>query len=206
MRIGIPKENNKDETRVAVVPISVPKLMKLGFEIVLEKGAGENSGYPDSEYEEKGAKIVSRNECLKANICLCVKIPKEEDLNLLNEVKGVLFPVGMMVPQDEISNDMSVSNSLIQANMGTVAYFLSKIFPIFMKKNEGSIVGFGSISSTIGRDINSVYAASKRGLESIFESLSIKALNSAENLLHEGMSGLPSVAIKNIALFGSSSK
>ena len=36
MRIGIPKEKNKDETRVAVVPISVPKLMKLGFEVVLE--------------------------------------------------------------------------------------------------------------------------------------------------------------------------
>jgi len=100
------------------------------------------------------------------------------NLNLLTEIKGVLFPVGMMEEKDDILNDMSVSNNLIQANMGVVAYFLSKIFPIFMKNNKGVIVGFGSISSTIGRNVNTVYAASKRGLESLFESLSITALNS----------------------------
>ena len=100
------------------------------------------------------------------------------NLNLLTEIKGMLFPVGMMEEKDDILNDMSVSNNLIQANMGVVAYFLSKIFPIFMKNNKGVIVGFGSISSTIGRNVNTVYAASKRGLESLFESLSITALNS----------------------------
>ena len=100
------------------------------------------------------------------------------NLNLLTEIKGVLFPVGMMEEKDDILNDMSVSNNLIQANMGVVAYFLSKIFPIFMKNNKGVIIGFGSISSTIGRNVNTVYAASKRGLESLFESLSITALNS----------------------------
>ena len=100
------------------------------------------------------------------------------NLNLLSEIQGILFPVGMMEVKDEISNDMLVSNSLIQANMGVIAYFLSKIFPIFMQKNKGVIVGFGSISSTIGRDVNTVYAASKRGLESLFESLAIMALPS----------------------------
>ena len=100
------------------------------------------------------------------------------NLNLLSEIQGILFPVGMMETKDEILNEMSVSNSLIQANMGVVAYFLSKIFPIFMQKNKGVIVGFGSISSTIGRDVNTVYAAAKRGLESLFESLAISALPS----------------------------
>ena len=100
------------------------------------------------------------------------------NLNLLTEIQGIRFPLGMMEAKDEILNDMPTSNGLIQANMGVVAYFLSKIFPIFMKKNEGVIVGFGSISSTIGRDVNTVYAASKRGLESLFESLTIKALRS----------------------------
>ena len=100
------------------------------------------------------------------------------NLNLLSEIQGILFPVGMMETKDEILNEMSVSNSLIQANMGVDAYFLSKIFPIFMQKNKGVIVGFGSISSTIGRDVNTVYAASKRGLESLFESLAIMALPS----------------------------
>ena len=102
----------------------------------------------------------------------------DSNLNLLNEIQGILFPIGMMEANDEILNDMSVSNSLIQANMGVVAYFLSKIFPIFMEKNKGVIVGFGSFSSAIGRDVNTVYAASKRGLESLFESLAISAIPS----------------------------
>ena len=84
------------------------------------------------------------------------------NLNLLSEIQGILFPIGMMEAKDEILNDMLVSNNLIQANFGVVAYFLSKIFPIFMQKNKGVIVGFGSVTSTIGRDVNTVYAASKR--------------------------------------------
>ena len=37
MRIGIPKEKNEKETRVAIVPVSIPKLSKLGFEVIIEK-------------------------------------------------------------------------------------------------------------------------------------------------------------------------
>ena len=43
---------------------------------------------------------------------------------LFNEIKGILFPIGMMSPKDEITNDILVSNNLMQANMGSVAYFL----------------------------------------------------------------------------------
>ena len=42
MRLGVPKEKNDNETRVSVVPMSIPKLAKLGFDIVVEKGAGKN--------------------------------------------------------------------------------------------------------------------------------------------------------------------
>ena len=56
----------------------------------------------------------------------------------------------MMKTKDGILNDISESNSLIQANMGAITYFLSKIFPIFIQKNNGVIVGFGSVASTIG--------------------------------------------------------
>ena len=45
MRIGIPKEKNEKETRVAIVPVPVPKLSKLGFEVIIEKNAGKKSGY-----------------------------------------------------------------------------------------------------------------------------------------------------------------
>ena len=79
MRIGIPKEeillSLQKETRVAVVPISVPKLKKLGFDVLIEKGAGEKSGYSDSEYEEKGAKISKIEDVMSSELVVSINIP-----------------------------------------------------------------------------------------------------------------------------------
>jgi len=75
MRIGIPKEKNEKETRVAIVPVSIPKLLKLGFKVVIEKGAGEKSGYTDTEYEEKGAKINSLDEVMKSELIASIDVP-----------------------------------------------------------------------------------------------------------------------------------
>ncbi|HET7750983.1 MAG TPA: Re/Si-specific NAD(P)(+) transhydrogenase subunit alpha [Terriglobales bacterium] len=58
MIIGVPKENYPGERRVAVVPLVVPTLAKAGFQVVVETGAGEQAGYPDSQYVEKGARIL----------------------------------------------------------------------------------------------------------------------------------------------------
>ena len=66
MRIGIPKERTENETRVSLVPVSIPKLAKLGFDVVIEKNAGEKSGYSDSEYEEKGAKISDLKDVMSS--------------------------------------------------------------------------------------------------------------------------------------------
>ena len=61
MRLGVPKEPS-NETRVAIVPSSMKKLLKSGFEVLVEKGAGISANYSDSDYENAGAKIVSRKE------------------------------------------------------------------------------------------------------------------------------------------------
>jgi len=75
MRIGIPKETNNNETRVAVVPVSIPKLIKLGFNVIVQKGAGEKSGYSDSEYEEKGAKITTLEDVMSSELVASIEIP-----------------------------------------------------------------------------------------------------------------------------------
>jgi len=75
MRLGIPKEKNNDETRVSVVPMSIPKLAKLGFDVVVEKGAGEKSGYLDSEYEEKGGKISDLGDVMKSELVVSIDVP-----------------------------------------------------------------------------------------------------------------------------------
>ena len=59
MIVGVPKESYPGERRVALVPVVIPNLAKAGLEVVVEAGAGEQAGYPDATYVEKGAKIVS---------------------------------------------------------------------------------------------------------------------------------------------------
>lgn len=58
MIIGVPKESYPGERRVALVPLVVPTLVKAGFQVLVETGAGEQAGYPDAQYAEKGARIA----------------------------------------------------------------------------------------------------------------------------------------------------
>jgi NAD(P) transhydrogenase subunit alpha len=59
MTVGITRETFPGEKRVALVPANITQLKKLGLEILVEKGAGRAAGYPDSDYETKGARIAS---------------------------------------------------------------------------------------------------------------------------------------------------
>jgi NAD(P) transhydrogenase subunit alpha len=56
--IGVPKEIYPGERRVALVPTVVPSLKKAGLDVIIQAGAGLESGYRDSDYVEKGATIV----------------------------------------------------------------------------------------------------------------------------------------------------
>jgi NAD(P) transhydrogenase subunit alpha len=72
--IGVPREIYPGERRVALVPIVVPNLIKAGFEVAIEKGAGVEAGYPDALYAEKGAKIVPDRAGLFANAEIVVQV------------------------------------------------------------------------------------------------------------------------------------
>jgi NAD(P) transhydrogenase subunit alpha len=57
--VGVSKETYPGERRVALVPAVIPNITKAGMEVIIENGAGEQAGYPDAAYVEKGAKIVA---------------------------------------------------------------------------------------------------------------------------------------------------
>jgi NAD(P) transhydrogenase subunit alpha len=58
MRIGVPKETAAGERHVALVPEIVGKLAPAGFEILVERGAGEAASFPDAAFEEAGTRLV----------------------------------------------------------------------------------------------------------------------------------------------------
>ena len=58
LTVGIPKETFPLEKRVAATPESVKSLIKPGFSVQIEQGAGANSYFSDKDYQEAGASIV----------------------------------------------------------------------------------------------------------------------------------------------------
>ena len=80
MKIGVPMEP-EGETRVAIVPGSMKKLMKSGFEVVVQKGAGTKANHSDSEYTDAGATIGNRDDVLSCEILISIRIPDISELS-----------------------------------------------------------------------------------------------------------------------------
>jgi NAD(P) transhydrogenase subunit alpha len=59
MKVGVPRESYPGERRVGLVPTVLPNLVKGGFEVVVEAGAGAEAGYPDAEYAARGAQLLA---------------------------------------------------------------------------------------------------------------------------------------------------
>jgi NAD(P) transhydrogenase subunit alpha len=92
MRIGVPREIHKGERRVATTPDVASQLMKLGFSVAIEKGAGAAASYSDAAYEAAGCDIVATSEELwaGADIILKVRAPQTVEAVLINEKKTLI--------------------------------------------------------------------------------------------------------------------
>lgn len=96
-RIGVPREIYPGEKRVATVPDVVTKLIKLGFEVVVEQGAGDLADLSDSAYVQAGASIAPSAAALwsGSDIVFKVRAPSPEEVNLMHEGQtliGFLWP------------------------------------------------------------------------------------------------------------------
>jgi len=85
--VGIPKEIHSGERRVAATPDTAQKLQKLGFSVLIERGAGESADFPDARYLEADCTIANNAKELwsKANIILKVRAPEQNNQLGLNE-------------------------------------------------------------------------------------------------------------------------
>ena len=79
MRLGVLKEN-EGENRVSIVPGSLKKLKKMGFEVVVEAGAGSISHNSDSDYENSGATVASRKDAMSCDVVVSISIPNTSNI------------------------------------------------------------------------------------------------------------------------------
>ncbi|MCL2049902.1 MAG: NAD(P) transhydrogenase subunit alpha [Defluviitaleaceae bacterium] len=156
-KVFLCKEIEKDETRTALVPMDVKKLAAMGYELMVQSGAGASSGYSDEEYAAAGAKIVQAIEDGYAFADIVVRINKPESaaglkrdtlhissFDVFNEKPllkefaqaGVKLISLEMVPRTTLAQKMDIQSS--QASLAgyyaviLAAARLPKIFPMMM--------------------------------------------------------------------------
>jgi len=157
MNISIPKETASDERRVALVPDVVAKLVKAGFQVRVEAGAGQSTHFFDDDYKKAGAEIIADAESIwsQADILAKIGLPTPEEIDLLRQSAvyvGFLNPLGdpsliqrlsqrkvttfsmELIPRISRAQSMDALSS--QANIGgykavlVAAEMLGKFFPM----------------------------------------------------------------------------
>src|SRR5438067_1320265 len=83
MRVGVPKETADGERRVALVPEVVSRLLPGGFDVLVERGAGEAASFPNDAFEEAGARLVA--DAYEADCVVKVQKPSAEEVARLRD-------------------------------------------------------------------------------------------------------------------------
>lgn len=123
MRIGIPKEVYPGERRVASTPDIVKQLIKLGFEIFVEKEAGVAANFSDKSFEEAGAKILEKNNLFSdVDILLKIRAPfKSHDLDELSLMRSGQVLISFIWP----AQNQKLLDSL--SNIGVTALAMDSV-------------------------------------------------------------------------------
>jgi len=117
MIIGVPKEIKEQEYRVALLPSAAYQLIKRGHEVLVETGAGQGSGYPDSDYERAGASMVKEHAALfaKAELVVKVKEPLPSEYPLLRAGQ-------LLFTYLHLAADRALTEALLKSGVTGLAY------------------------------------------------------------------------------------
>ena len=117
MIIGIPKEIKDHEYRVALLPSAAYLLIKRGHQVLVERGAGAGAGYPDADYEQAGATMMSDHRAIfeQAGMIVKVKEPQPSEYPLLRRGQ-ILFTYL------HLAASKPLTEALLKSGVTAVAY------------------------------------------------------------------------------------
>jgi alanine dehydrogenase len=117
MIVGVTKEIKTDEYRVAMIPVGVEELNRLGHQVLIQAGAGQGSGISDDNYASLGAEIVSEAADIwgRADIVVKVKEPLPEEWPLLR-------PGQIVFTYFHFAADEKLTRAVMQSGITAIAY------------------------------------------------------------------------------------
>lgn len=120
MTVGVCKETKENEKRVALTPEGTKKLISLGLDVLIEKGAGVESSYTDKDYTEAGASIEPKRQNVleKSDLFLAVQAPEEDTVKKLK--KGTVLVSFIWPLQNEEYVDLLKKQGIKAMAMDTI--------------------------------------------------------------------------------------
>jgi NAD(P) transhydrogenase subunit alpha len=112
VKLGIPRERREGERRVAATPESAKQLAALGVEVLLEAGAGEAAGHPDTAYTQAGAQIVPTLDLARLDILAHVR-PLDPDT--VRSLKRGAVTAGLASPSSELPTVEALADAGVTA-------------------------------------------------------------------------------------------
>ncbi len=148
MKIAVAKENELGELRVAQVPDTVSRLVKQGFEVWVEVGAGMGVGYDDAAYETAGAKIIADPALLwrEADILLKVNPPgKREGWSEINWLKPGATLISFLNPLGDPTITQKLAQQQVTAFSMELIPRTSRAQSMDALSSQANIAGYKSV-------------------------------------------------------------
>ena len=144
-RIGVPREIFPGEKRVATVPEVVEKLIKLGFKVSVESGAGDLANFSDDTYRAAGAEIIEGAATLWAasDIVFKVRGPSSEEVGLLRQ-GGTLISFIWPAQNPELMQQLSARQATVLA-IDALPRTLSRAQKMDALTSQAGVAGYRAV-------------------------------------------------------------
>ncbi len=170
--IGVPKETFAGEKRVATVPEVVEKLIKLGFKVAVESGAGDAANCSDDVYRAAGAQIVDSAAKLwaESDIVFKVRAPSMDEVNLMRE-GGTLVSFIWPAQNPELMQQLAAQKVTVLA-IDALPRVLSRAQKMDALTSQAGVAGYRAVieaANAFGRFFNGqITAAGKMPPAKVF--------------------------------------
>ncbi len=157
LTIGVPREVFAGEKRVATVPDVVEKLIKLGFKVAVESGAGDAANFSDDVYRAAGAEIIEGAARLWATSDIVFKVrgPSSEEVGLLRD-GGTLISFIWPAQNPELLQKLAAKNATVLA-IDSLPRTLSRAQKMDALTSQAGVAGYRAVieaANAFGRFFN----------------------------------------------------
>ncbi|WP_327113042.1 Re/Si-specific NAD(P)(+) transhydrogenase subunit alpha [Nocardia sp. NBC_01730] len=138
-RVGVVRESNTGERRVALVPKIIPSLLKRGVEVVVESGAGRGALIPDSAYEEAGATI---GDPWSAEVVVKVAPPSDAEVAKLSSGQTL---IGFLAPRNAENQIGALKSAGVQAFAVEAIPRISRAQVMDALSSQANVAGYKAV-------------------------------------------------------------